>query len=94
VSILIPPQDIERLVGAVRHETLHLARAATAEQTVYVLHSHECKGLYVDLRDCPFSMALNNGIDQDVWDDSMDRVVAVSVEADRLVPEPFEESGS
>jgi hypothetical protein len=33
-----------------------------AEQTVYILHSRECVARYDDLRDCPWSLALDNGI--------------------------------
>lgn len=64
---LVPTEDIERIVGAERHKTVHIARAVSAEQTVYILHSRDCLASGRDLRDCPFSRALDNGIRQSEW---------------------------
>lgn len=92
MSDLVPTDQIEALVGAPRHETQHLARAVSSEQTVYVLHSRQCltdsRRFGRDLRDCPFSLALDNGIDTDEWVEHEDDAVAVVVEAEQLVPRP------
>lgn len=81
-------KTIEATVGAKRHETIHVARAVSDEERVYVLHSKECVREYADLRTCPFSLALDEGIDLGPWEDSQD--VAVEVEIDEeygdLVP--------
>jgi hypothetical protein len=55
--------EIETIVGAQRHPTEHYGRAVMAEQTVYVLHSQQCKDTTPDLRDCPYSVALDQGIE-------------------------------
>lgn len=82
----VPRNRIEKIVGAPRHPTDHYARAASAEQTVYILHSLECVDAFEDLRDCPFSLALDNGI-EDVFDRWTEDVpLVVSIEDDRLVP--------
>lgn len=90
---LVDPTRIEEIVGATRHPTDHIARAVSAEQTVYVLHSQACKASGIDLRDCPFSLALDRGIDSppplwDRWEPLQDRPVVVAVLAGRLVPDP------
>ena len=67
MSDLVPAEDIEGIVGVPRHATEHWARAVSAEQTVYILHSHKCLDSGIDLRDCRFSLALDNGIRQNEW---------------------------
>ena len=59
---LVPPENIERIVGAARHPTRHIARAVSAEERVYLLHAEECAEVYDDLRACPFSSALDRGV--------------------------------
>ncbi|GAB3988819.1 hypothetical protein [Nocardioides marmoraquaticus] len=60
---LVPAEDIQRIVGARRHPLFHLGRAASDGETVYILHSKLCRDFGIDLRDCPFSLALDEGID-------------------------------
>lgn len=88
MSNLVPTEDIERIVGVERHETQHYARAVSDEQTVYILHSRECLDSGRDLRECPLSLALDNGIDPAEWVE--DQPVKVRVEGvyehTRLVP--------
>lgn len=87
MSNLVPAEQIEQAVGARRHAHQHLGRAVSAEQTVYVLHSQRCKDTGRDLRDCLFSQALDNGIDQDVWSGHEDKAVRVTItRSQRLVP--------
>ncbi len=87
MSEKVPPDQIEQIVGTERHRTRHYARAVSAEQTVYILHSRECCDRYDDLRDCPWSLALDRGIDLDEWKGREDRAVLVRVRAGRLIPD-------
>ena len=57
----VPADDIENIVGRKRSVKDHYARAVSAEQTVYVLHSRGCLALNADLRDCPWCLALDRG---------------------------------
>lgn len=86
MSDLVP--NAEGVVGVPRHETDHYARAVSPEQTVYILHSRECLGIFDDLRDCPFSKALDRGINPERWSGFEDRAVRVRVSAStlRLIP--------
>src|SRR6516225_10738811 len=56
---LVPAKDIERIVGVARHPIEHWGRAVSTEQTVYILHSKECLDKGGELRDCPYSEALD-----------------------------------
>ena len=70
---IVPSDQIEDIVGADRHAAQHLGRAVSDEQVVYVLHSQRCKDSGIDLRDCPWSKALDVGIDLDDWRGYEDR---------------------
>jgi hypothetical protein len=74
---LVPSSEIERIVGATRHEWKHQARAASAEQTVYILHSQQCLDSGIDLRDCEFSRALDRGINPKHWRENVALIVEV-----------------
>lgn len=84
----VPADEIERIVGIIRHPTDHYANAVSDEQTVYILHSHECKDSGIDLRECAFSRAMDEGIPMDVWGDHQDRAVEVVIEFGLLLPAP------
>ncbi|ACC42321.1 hypothetical protein MMAR_3910 [Mycobacterium marinum M] len=86
MSNLVPAEDIERIVGASRHSTMHIGRAISSEQTVYILHSHECKDSGIDLRECELSLALDRGIERPSWAGYEDRPVALGIIHERLVP--------
>lgn len=86
MSALVDPEIIEEIVGAKRDEEQHLARAVSDEEMVYVLHSQKCKDSGVDLRECEYSLALDEGIDLATWSGFQDRPVAVGVLGGRLVP--------
>lgn len=79
MSRLESSTTIEAKVGADRHATDHLARAVSAEERVYILHSQECLKSGIDLRNCEFSVALDNGIDIDVWQGFEDRAVTLAI---------------
>ena len=86
MSELVDPSEIEQLVGVERHGWAHYGRAVSGEQVVYILHSSQCKGRNLDLRACDFSLALDRGIDEWEWHDSMDRPVRLVIFKGRLVP--------
>lgn len=62
MSDLVPTEDIERIVGIERHPTDHYGRLVSSEAVTYILHSQQCKDSTPDLRDCPYSRALDRGI--------------------------------
>jgi hypothetical protein len=87
MSNLVDPERIEEIVGVRRHPTEHWARAVSAEEKVYVLHSQECRNSGVDLRLCDFSYALDEGLHWGDWNGLEDVPVKVSVTEDGwLVP--------
>jgi hypothetical protein len=79
VTDLVPTEEIEQLVGAQRLPMAHVGRAVSAEETVYILHSQRCKDAAGDLRTCPFSIALDRGINLTRWRGFMDRPVVLGV---------------
>ena len=85
MSDLVPADRIETIVGARRHLIDHIGRAVSAEDTVYILHSHACKDSGIDLRDCAFSLALDDGIDPDEWEQDVATALAITDDG-RLVP--------
>lgn len=80
MSDLVRAKDIEKIVGQKRHNRVHYGRAVTAEQTLYVLHSHECLESGIDLRDCEYSAALDLGIDTNQWRGFEDEAVALYID--------------
>lgn len=92
MSELVEPTLIEEIVGASRHPVKHLGRLiSAAADTVYILHSQACKDSGIDLRECVFSKALDNGEfpDTDVWDGLEDRTVQLEILSGYLVPFPY-----
>jgi hypothetical protein len=90
MSQLVDPTEIENIVGVTRHARHHYARAVSAETTVYILHSQLCRDSTPDLRDCPFSLALDRGIEDAepwaMWHQLQDRPVRVQVINGYLLP--------
>lgn len=62
MSRLVDPGSVEDIVGVKRHLDRHYARAISATEEVVILHSRRCRNANPDLRDCPFSLALDRGI--------------------------------
>lgn len=87
MTVRVDPTKIEQIVGAKRHATHHMARAVSVEQCVYILHSQKCYDSGIDLRDCPYSHALDAGIDLDRWEHFQDQAMFVAIEDWRLVPD-------
>lgn len=85
MSDLVPSDQIEGIVGAGRHPTEHFGRAVSETQMVYILHSQECFDREDDLRDCPYSWALEEGINPSDWIE--DEPVRLRILNGRLVGE-------
>lgn len=85
----VPGAFIETIVGTHRHPTLHQGRAASRTGTIYVLHSQRCLDTYDDLGDCPYSHAVDEGIDAvaDLWAELEDRPLVLAIVDGYLVPE-------
>lgn len=83
---LVDSDEIEKIVGIERRAFMHHARAVSEEQVVYILHSEICVSARLDLRDCPYSKALDNGILEDDWSGKEDQPVWVVIREDRLCP--------
>lgn len=64
VTDRVPADQIEQLVHARRHPTEHVIRGDYTNGRAYILHSAECVQRHTNLRDCPWSTALESG---DVW---------------------------
>lgn len=64
---LVSRDTIEQLVGAARRDTEHLGRHIPEAGMTYILHSRQCLSHRIDLRACPYSVALDEGIDPDAW---------------------------
>ena len=64
MSTRVPADQIEAVVGVKRHQTAHVIRGDYATGMAYILHPHDCLARYADLRDCPWSLALDRG---DAW---------------------------
>jgi len=62
---LVDKSKIESIVGVKRSDRLHYGRKIGS--TIYILHSGICEKNYDDLRDCPFSYALDY-ISYQNWD--------------------------
>lgn len=84
---LVDPVEIETIVGIKRHPARHYARAVSAEQVVYILHSQHCRDSGRDLRECPYSLALDRGIHEKHWSGHEDEAVRVTINrSGRLIP--------
>ena len=84
---LVDPDKIEQIVGIKRHVGWHYARVVSDEQTVYILHSQECRDSGRDLRECPYSLALDRGIHEKHWSGHEDEAVRVTINrSGRLIP--------
>ena len=88
MSVRIDSTKIEAIVGVSRDPVNHIARLVSDEHTVYILHSQLCLNSEIvglrDLRDCPYSLALDEGIDESEW--GQDEPVRVMVSDGRLMP--------
>ncbi|UBH06459.1 hypothetical protein K8P10_001970 [Leucobacter sp. Psy1] len=86
MSELVPRSEIEQIVGANRHEVMHIGRLVRAERRVFVLHSEHCVKTHADLRECEHSRALDRRIRRRDWAGLPDRPVALRIVGGRLAP--------
>lgn len=56
---LVDPNEIEKIFGIPRHAAEHLLHFQKG--TVYIMHSQECINTGIDLRECVYSVALDEG---------------------------------
>ncbi|GAA2180924.1 hypothetical protein GCM10009785_13700 [Brooklawnia cerclae] len=93
MSDLVDHSQIEQIVGAKRHPTDHWGRAVSADQTVYILHSQACLDSGIDLRECPYSQALDRGIEDlgpwTRWRMTQGQPVRLAFSRGYLVPAPI-----
>lgn len=85
VADRVPAVDIEQIVGAPRHEWVHFGRADSLQGRFFLLHSRRCVATNSDLRECPFSQALDRGIYPGPAD--LDRTVPVGIRYGNLTIE-------
>ena len=86
MSELVDSSKVAGIVGTERGLDCHYGRAVSAEQKVYILHSYRCLASGIDLRDCVYSLALDNDIDLYDWKGCLDVPVVLDIQGIRLVP--------
>lgn len=74
---LVDPEEIEEIVGKRRDYIGHWAKARSEDKKVYLLHPTPCLKNESDLRNCPYSRALDNGIDIREWTEDVAFLVEV-----------------
>lgn len=83
---IVPPSEIEGIVGTVRHEYHHFARAVSAEEMIYLLHSAQCRDWDASFRSCAFAQAHTAGLSRSMWAGHEDKPVQVVLVNGRLTP--------
>lgn len=82
---IVPGEDIERIVGVERQQSLHVGRVVIADDTFYILHSKVCLEARDSLLDCPYTHALTN-VDPDEWEGYTDKPVVLAIREGALFP--------
>lgn len=77
---IVPDEHMEQLVGARRSRELHIAKASSRDQRVYILHPWTCLSDNEDVAGCEFHEMLENGISLDKWQDSLDIPVVIGLD--------------
>lgn len=74
----ISAEQATNKVGVDRHNKVHLGRASSADQKVYILHSGECLiETGGNLLSCEYSQALEWGIDSSKWEEDIPTVLGI-----------------
>jgi hypothetical protein len=85
-------RGIESIVGVPRHAVEHIGIAVSSSTTMYIMHSKACVDSGIDLRDCPYSVALDTyGIDEAEWGGYEDKPVVLTLLDDYILA-PREEA--
>lgn len=77
---LVPSDEIEIIVGTDRDEFVHYGIADFESRRVFILHSWACLDRAIDLRDCEFSLALGEGINEDAWKGFENKTVVLAID--------------
>lgn len=83
---IVPAEDIERIVGVERQQSLHIGRVVIADDTFYILHSKVCLEARDSLLDCPYTHALTN-VNPGDWEGYTDKPVVLRIREGRLCPD-------
>lgn len=87
MSDLVNPDEIEAIVGHAREEYAHWGRMSTVDKRFYILHSRRCKDSGIDLRQCPYSVALDQCFDPLDWEGLEDRPMPLELWHGNLMPD-------
>lgn len=91
MSELVDPTQVATIFGIERHETDHYGHAITDTEEVFILHSAECRATTPDLRDCPYSVALDRGIEHPLpwtgWRRVLDTPIRLEIAHGYLMPD-------
>ena len=91
MTLLVDQREIEQIVGARRRPSTHIGRLVTELDRIFILHSAACLREYPDLRDCPYSRALDLSCGEPwriptLWGSSRDVPVALAIYRGLLTP--------
>ena len=85
---LVSPDEIEKIVGVKRHPTAHLGIAVSEDAKFYILHSKQCLDSGIDLRECEYSVHLDQyGVD--FWEVDSPLVIFIDDVVGELYTEPY-----
>ena len=88
MSDLVDSDLIESIVGAARHEELHLGRWVSSTNIVYILHPHQCAARVTlrPLTECAYSRELDYGLSEDMWDGWQDQTAVLRLSVSGMIP--------
>lgn len=76
----VSAERIAEVFGIERFPFEHAVRVLHSERMVYVLHSQHCVETHPDLRECRYSKAMDEGINEDLWAPFMEKIVIATVD--------------
>ena len=91
---IIPPDEIEELVGSARLFDKHVGRVITAERRFVLMHSEQCLQEYDDLRDCPYSQSMQSNFYSGRWESHRDEAMLVELDRETGVLYPRYATGA
>lgn len=81
-------EQMQEVFGIPRLDHVHVAKAVSDEQVLYILHSQDCLDRTEDLRTCPYAEAQNQGVDEAAWEPYLDKIVVVALMQNWTGPRP------